>query len=251
MIEKVVQLGPGFISSTRGVCPDCQGEGMSYDKANQCKQCKGKKIIAEKRTIEVPIEQGAPNEHHVTFTGEGDELPGAMAGDLVVRLLIEKHPVFDRKGADLFIKKKISLYEALTGCSFTIEHLDGAKLNVSTAQGEVISPGTKKQLTKKGMAFYKDAMSHGNLYIEFDVEFPKKGEIKNAEGLAKILPVPKEQTTADKNGKNVVLEDFETGSQNIHHEGGKGRHGHGHGDEEDDEDYPRGGGGQRVQCAQQ
>lgn len=187
MIEKVVQLGPGFISSSRGVCPDCQGEGMSYDKANQCKNCKGKKIIAEKRTIEVPIEQGAPNEHHVTFTGEGDEIPGAMAGDLVVRLIIEKHPVFERKGADLYMKKKISLYEALTGCSFTIEHLDGTKLQVTTAPGEIISPGTKKQISKKGMAFYKDAMSHGNLYIEFDVEFPKKGEIKNPEGLAKVI----------------------------------------------------------------
>jgi DnaJ-class molecular chaperone len=31
---------------------------------------------------------------------------------------------------------------------------------------------------RKGMAFYKDAMSHGNLYIKFLVQFPKKGELK-------------------------------------------------------------------------
>lgn len=251
MIEKVVQLGPGFISSTRGVCPDCQGEGTSYDKANMCKQCKGKKMVVEKKTIEVPIEQGAPNEHHVTFTGDGDEMPGALSGDLVVRLIIEKHAVFERKGADLFISKKISLYEALTGFSFTIDHLDGQKINVTTAPGEVIAPGTKKQLTKKGMPFYKDAMSYGNLFVEFQVEFPKKGEIKNAEELAKILPVPKNISTIDKS-KAVVLEDFKEGSQNSHHEGGRrgGHHGHGHGDEEDDEEggMPR---GQRVQCAQQ
>jgi len=220
---------------------------MSYDKANQCKNCKGKKIILEKKTIEVPIEQGAPNEHHVTFTGEGDEIPGAMAGDLIVRLLIEKHALFERKGADLYIRKKISLYEALTGCSFTIDHLDGSKINVTTAPGEVIAPGTKKQLTKKGMPFYKDAMGHGNLFIEFQVEFPKKGEIKNPEELAKILPVPKNLGSQDKN-KAMILEDYSEESQNSHHEGG--RRGQGRGEDEDDEDYPRGG-GQRVQCAQQ
>lgn len=31
------------------------------------------------------------------------------------------------------------------------------------------------------MPFYKDAMSHGNLYIKFSVTFPKKGELKDAQ----------------------------------------------------------------------
>lgn len=40
------------------------------------------------------------------------------------------------------------------------------------------------------MPFYKDAMSHGNLIIEFHVVMPKKGEIskEQIEGLAAILP---------------------------------------------------------------
>lgn len=29
------------------------------------------------------------------------------------------------------------------------------------------------------MPFYKDAMSHGNLYIKFFVQFPKKGDLKD------------------------------------------------------------------------
>ena len=29
------------------------------------------------------------------------------------------------------------------------------------------------------MPYYKDAMSHGNLYIKFLVQFPKKGELKD------------------------------------------------------------------------
>lgn len=31
-----------------------------------------------------------------------------------------------------------------------------------------------------GMPFYHDAMSHGNLYIDFIVNFPKKGSITPA-----------------------------------------------------------------------
>lgn len=31
------------------------------------------------------------------------------------------------------------------------------------------------------MPFYKDAMSHGNLYIKFSVTFPKKGELKDSQ----------------------------------------------------------------------
>ena len=140
IIEKIVQLAPGFMSSSRAQCPDCKGEGTKIDKENICKECKGNKIIQENKTIDVPIELGVPNEHLITFHGEGDENPGIMAGDLVFRVNIEPHKRFERKGADLFYKKKISLYEALTGCSFTIDHLDERKINVTTYPGDIIEP---------------------------------------------------------------------------------------------------------------
>jgi len=38
-----------------------------------------------------------------------------MAGDIYARISIKKHKTFIRKGADLFIQKKINLLEALTG----------------------------------------------------------------------------------------------------------------------------------------
>jgi DnaJ family protein A protein 2 len=41
-----------------------------------------------------------------------------MAGDLYIRIKIKKHDLYERKGADLFTTKKITLLEALTGCQF-------------------------------------------------------------------------------------------------------------------------------------
>jgi len=87
----------------------------------------------------VSIEPGVPNEYDIKYTGEGDEAPGIHAGDLYVRILIDDHKVFKRKGADIFIEKKISLLEALTGFHFSLKMLDGTNLIVATAPGEVIS----------------------------------------------------------------------------------------------------------------
>jgi DnaJ family protein A protein 2 len=245
MVEKVVQLGPGFISSSRSVCHDCRGEGTTFDKSNKCKTCRGNKINTEEKTIEVPIEQGAPNDHHVVFSGEGDEMPGVMAGDFAVKFNVEPNKRFERKGADLYMKKSVSLFEALTGTAFYVEHLDGKKILVATPPNEVLTPNARKEIKGKGMPFYKDAMSHGNLYIDFSVEFPKKSELKNLEELKKILPVPKDLITNIDKNKAEFLEDFDETSTNTNAEGGRRRGGD---DDSDEEGMPR---GQRVQCAQQ
>jgi len=97
--------------------------------------------VNKKTTIEVPIEKGVPNEHDYVITGEAHEAPGVMAGDLHVRFMIKPHKVFERKGADLFIEKKITLLEALTGFAFQINHLDDRVVKIATMPGEVISHG--------------------------------------------------------------------------------------------------------------
>jgi DnaJ family protein A protein 2 len=251
-VNKVVQLAPGFITQTTAACSNCKGEGTVYEKENKCKVCKGEKVKRENKTIEVPIEQGIPNEAPVTFSGEGHEMPDVMAGDFVVKINVEPHKRFERKGADLYMTKKISLYEALTGSRFYVEHLDGKKLLVTTYENEIIAPGTKKQISGQGMPFYRDAMSHGNLYITFDVEFPKANQLKNIESLKTILPVPKDLlvlSDAEKK-KAEVLDDFDKDGVNTDPTGGRGRKGR-HDDDDDYEDedgQPR---GQRVQCNQQ
>ena len=44
---------------------------------------------------------------------------------MIVVIKVEPHKEFQRIGADLYINKKISLYEALCGFVFEIKHLDG------------------------------------------------------------------------------------------------------------------------------
>merc|ERR1712038_1007027 len=50
------------------------------------------------------------------------------------------HAEFKRKGADLFVERKISLVEALCGFELEFTHLDGRKLLIKTAPGEIVKP---------------------------------------------------------------------------------------------------------------
>lgn len=96
-----------------------------------------------------------------------------MAGDVYVRINIEKHEIFERFGADLVYHKEITLLEALTGVTTTIKHLDGKEYIIATSPGEILENKERKTIKKLGMPFYKDPMSFGNLYFEFKVVFPK------------------------------------------------------------------------------
>lgn len=90
--------------------------------------------------LEIPVPKGVPENYIINMPGEGDEAPDIMAGDVQFIVRIEKHQVFERNGADLFIKKEISVIEALSGIRFDVEHLDGSKFIVCSKKGEIIQP---------------------------------------------------------------------------------------------------------------
>jgi len=60
---KVQQLAPGMITQTQSTCDKCMGEGQIIPEGKKCKVCKGKKITAEKKVLEVHVDRGVPNGH--------------------------------------------------------------------------------------------------------------------------------------------------------------------------------------------
>ena len=112
-----------------------------------------------------------------------------------------------------------------------------------------------KVIQGKGMPFYGDAMSHGNLIIQFEVEFPKAEQIKKEarEQLKKLLPGPKINPPPQ---TYEMLEDFHDSMRNESAEGGKKNFmnfvkklGHRHRGHDDEDGMPHG--GQRVECGTQ
>ena len=248
---KMQQIGPGMYTQSVGACDSCNGEGRMVDPKFRCKKCKGKRVLEEKKVIEVQIDKGAPNKHRYSFHGESDEAPGFQAGDLVVEIQEKEHEVFKRKKADLIIQKKITLAEALTGYKFVITHLDGTTHLVQSQPGEVVKPGDIKTVEELGMPLFKLTYKNGNLFIYFDVEFPPPGFFQGpaVDDLRRVLP-PIDPATMDidpagferqNSHKTLNFEKSHVTENNT-----KTYSDHNHEEEEDD---PRMMGGRQVRCS--
>lgn len=115
---------------------------------------------------------GMKHGEKIVFKGEADESPDTTPGDLVVVVQQKKHATFTRDGAQLFMKKTITLSEALTGFQFPIHTLDDRILIVKSEPGKIVKPGDYKVIKEEGMPFKSKSYESGDLYIEFEVTFP-------------------------------------------------------------------------------
>merc|ERR1719422_1621719 len=124
---EVLRMGP-MVQQVQAQCRSCDSSGKACSTKQECE------------VLGVHIQKGAPDGHKVHFREMADEHPGKDTGDVVFVLAEQEHPEFKRKGADLFVERKISLVEALCGFSLELKHLDGRKLVIKTSPGEIVRP---------------------------------------------------------------------------------------------------------------
>lgn len=67
------QLGPGMIQQMQHPCNECKGTGETINDKDRCPQCKGEKVVQEKKVLDVHVEKGMQNGQKITFPGEADE----------------------------------------------------------------------------------------------------------------------------------------------------------------------------------
>ncbi|KAM3579075.1 Type I HSP40 co-chaperone, variant 2 [Umbelopsis sp. WA50703] len=195
------QMGP-MVQQIQQPCHECRGEGQIINEKDRCDTCHGKKIISERKVLEVFIDKGMKNGQKITFAGEGDQLPDIIPGDIIIVLEEKPHDRFERKGDDLLYNAKIDLLTALAGGQFAITHLDGRVLLVSILPGEAIKNGQMKMIPNEGMPSYRHHNT-GNLYVKFDVEFPEPNWT-DADTIAKLEGIlPPRQAGPDTQGKQV------------------------------------------------
>jgi len=166
MVMQRIQRGP-MIMQTQRACNKCSGKGVSY---------RNKKTLS--KTVDVHIPVGIQNKDKIFIRNEGHQFPEGK-GDIIVATRVKKHPLFERIGADLAFKKSLTLKEALTGYKFKIKHVSGVTLVVSSSPGEIVRPNSMKMLKEWGLPQKGGYGSmKGNLYIKFNVLFPRTGQIK-------------------------------------------------------------------------
>ncbi|KAL3616049.1 hypothetical protein CASFOL_040343 [Castilleja foliolosa] len=248
MKVSIRQLGPGMIQQVQHPCNACKGTGETISDKDRCTQCKGEKVVQQKKVLEVHVEKGMQNSQKITFPGEADEAPDTVTGDIVFVLQQKEHPKFKRKGDDLFIEHSLSLTESLCGFQFLLTHLDGRQLLIKSSAGEVVKPNSYKAINDEGMPIYGRPFMKGKLYIHFNVEFPDSLAVEQVEAIVKILPPKNQAQLTDMEideCEETTLHDV-----NIEEEMRRKAQAQQEAYDEDDEDM-HGGGAQRVQCAQQ
>lgn len=241
---QIRQLGPGMLQQVQTVCDVCNGTGEVIVESDRCPDCRGKKVVQEKKILEPVIEKGMSVKHKVIFRGEADEAPGIVPGDIIFSLAQKEHSVFQRKGDDLIMSKKITLLEALCGFKFNIKQLDGRVLVVGCEPGEVITPGQMKVIEDEGMPQHgRGPFAKGRMFIKFTVDFSRAKELDGTarQAIENILG-PREQVDMDMDAEECHMKDVDIEQENRRRAAEARRQ------QEEDEDEE---GGPRVQCAQQ
>ncbi|SOV20368.1 heat shock protein 40, type II [Plasmodium sp. gorilla clade G2] len=123
--------------------------------------------------ITVDVKPGWSDGTKINFHGEGEQSsPNEQPGDLVFIIKTKPHDRFIREGNNLIYKCYLPLDKALTGFQFNIKSLDNRDINVRV--DDIINPNSKKIITNEGMPYSKSPSVKGDLFIEFDIVFPKK-----------------------------------------------------------------------------
>lgn len=136
-----------------------------------CEECPNVKLVNEERVLEIEVESGMKDGQEIRFVAEGEPHIDGEPGDLILRVRTAIHPLFERRGDDLYTNITISLQDALMGFSLDIKHLDGHIVKVQ--RDKVTWPGAKLRKKGEGMPNYDNNNLYGTMVITFDVEFPK------------------------------------------------------------------------------
>lgn len=74
-----------------------------------CDECPNVKLVNEERVLEMEVEPGMVDGQETKFTAEGEPHIDGDPGDLILKIKTQPHPVFERRGDDLYTNITISL----------------------------------------------------------------------------------------------------------------------------------------------
>jgi molecular chaperone DnaJ len=143
-------------------CPECQGTGKIVE--TPCPSCHGEGRIRVTRHMNVKIPPGVDTGSQLRVRGEGE----GGQGDLYVVIEVKLHPLFKRKGDDLYAHVIIPLFTAVLGGEVSVPTLFK---NVTMKVPPGTQNGAKFRLKGKGMPILHQS-AYGDQYVIVDVEIP-------------------------------------------------------------------------------
>jgi len=194
-----------MIQQIQSGCDECSGTGEIINPKDRCNHCKGKKVLPEKKLLEVHIDKGMKGGQTIVFNGESDQSPNSESGDVVIVIEEKPHDRFKRQENNLIMELEIDLLTALGGGRVAIRHLDDRALIVNFVPGEVVKNDAIKVIRNQGMPSQRHH-EPGDLFVKFTVQFPDYMDPAVVPLLEKALPP---RTEIERFPKNIHLEEVD------------------------------------------
>ena len=182
-------MSQGFFR-VQQTCRGCGGRGQII--TDPCGQCRGKGHVTVRRTLEINVPAGAFSGLQLALRGEGEAgQPGAPRGDLIIRVHVKEHSLFQRDGDHLICQVPISFSQAALGGDVEVPTLDGPidhTFRAGVQSGDVIRvPGHGLPNLRGGRK--------GDLLVAILVETPKSLTKRQQELFRELAEIDKKQVT--------------------------------------------------------
>ena len=178
---QVVFTQQSFFGTVRNVqtCPECGGSGKVVKE--KCPDCHGSGYIASRKKIQISIPAGIDNGQSVRIREKGE--PGINGGDLLVEVVVSRHPIFQRQEYNIFSTVPVSFAVAALGGEVVIDTVDGRVVYE-------VKPGTQTdtrvRLKGKGVPSLRNKEVRGDHYVTLVVQVPDKLSHEAKEQLKKF-----------------------------------------------------------------
>jgi molecular chaperone DnaJ len=126
------------------------------------------RLTVDGRPLTTRVPAGVHDGQKIRLRGKGRPGPGgAPAGDLLLTLEVEEHPVWSADGADLRLTVPISFDEAVLGTTLAVPLLEGGSVSVKVPPGT--PSGRTLRVRGKGLATRR---ATGDLLVTVNVAVP-------------------------------------------------------------------------------
>ena len=169
---QVVFTQQSFFGTVRNVqtCPECGGKGKVIK--DKCIDCHGTGYIPMKKRFAVDIPAGIDNGQCKRLAGQGEPgINGGPRGDVLVEVIVGRHPIFQRQEMNIFSTVPVSFAVAALGGEIVIDTVDG-KVIYEVKQGT--QTDTRIRLKGKGVPNVRNKEVRGDHYVTLVVQVPEK-----------------------------------------------------------------------------
>ena len=149
-------------------CPDCRGTGKIIKE--KCPDCYGSGYVSNKKKIQISIPAGIDNGQSVRIRDKGEPgVNGGPRGDLLVEVIVSRHPIFQRSDMDIYSTVPISFAQAALGGEIRINTVDGDVMYDVKAGTQT---DTRVRLRGKGVPSLRNKSVRGDHYVTLVVQVP-------------------------------------------------------------------------------